>query len=124
MSDLLLIQSIGDDPNDAFIKYMALQEPIHRAYAEKCGADYQFFVGRKDPLCHPTWNRIQMMLDAFANGYRKVVWFDADVLVVDQAQDVFAETSNAPLLMTRVLSSHWDFPWKASYNASAQADGE
>lgn len=113
VSDLLLIQSIGDDRQDHFAKYMALEEPIHRAYAALCDADYEYFVGYKDPRAHPTWNRIIMMLDAFERGYKKIVWLDADTLVVKPEENIFEGTSDtAPLLMTRVLSAHVEIPWK------------
>lgn len=112
MSDLLLIQSIGDNDRDTFAKYMELEEPIHREYAAACGADYEYFVGWSDPRVNPTWNRIAMMLDGFQRGYRKIVWLDADTLVVDPTQDIFAGTSNdVPLLMTRVMHAHVDMPW-------------
>lgn len=107
----LIIQSIGANSDDAFRRWMDLTEPIHQEYADRHHADYELFVGNKEPGLHPTWSRIIMFLDAFAAGYDKVVWLDADTLVVNQARDVFEETSDAPLLMTRVLSSHFEFPW-------------
>lgn len=122
MTDRLLIQSIGSNPHDTFKKYMALQEPIHRDYAARCGADYEYFVGESDARCNPTWNRVRMMLDAFDRGYRKIVWLDADCLVVRPDDDVFDGTSDsAPLLMTRVLDSHVEMPWK--FNPAVRAEG-
>jgi hypothetical protein len=115
----LLIQSIGSNPNDTFRRWMEHTEPLHTQYADRHGADFLFFAGEKDAALNPTWNRIPMFLDAFDKGYDKVVWLDADTLVIDQERSVFDETSDdAPLLMTRVLSSHFEFPW-----ASEAADG-
>lgn len=108
----LIIQSIGANPDDWFIKWMDLTEPLHKQYAERCGADFVYFVGDKEPALHPTWNRIPMFLEAFRDGYDKVIWLDADTLVVNQDRDVFEETDDdAPLLMTRVQDSHFEFPW-------------
>jgi hypothetical protein len=112
VTDRLLIQSISDHPEDQFLKYMLLEEPIHRDYAARCDADYEYFVGWKDDKCNPTWNRITMMQDALRRGYRKIVWLDADTLVVRSDCDIFAETSDtAPLLMTRVDGAHVEIPW-------------
>lgn len=122
MSDLLMIQSIGDDPNDRFAAYMDLSLPIHADYAERHGADFRFFRGSYEGL-NPTWNRIPMMLKAFEDGYRKVVWLDADVLVVKRDRNVFEETSDdAPLLMTRVLHAHIEMPW-GPWEASLRTQG-
>lgn len=109
MTDRLIVQSIGGDPADNFLRYMELEEPIHRDYAARCGADYHHFVGRKDERCNPTWNRVLQILEAFEQGYRKVVWLDADVLVVQPDRDIFAETpDDVPLVMTRTEG----FPWR------------
>lgn len=108
MSDKLIIQSIGADPRDNFLRYMALEEPIHKDYASRCGADYEYFIGTKDEWCNPTWNRIVMILDAMAAGYRRIFWMDADVLVVQPDRNIFDETpDDVPLVMTRTEG----FPW-------------
>ena len=122
MSRNLIIQSIGEDPNDWFIKWMEIAEPIHREYALRCGADYIFFAGVKEPGLHPTWNRLPMFLDAFDAGYDKIAWLDADTIVTDQETSIFDVTDNdVPLLMTRVLSSHHEFPWQETYNGAVRA---
>lgn len=106
--DRLIIQSCDEN----FLRYLNLSRPIHEEYAEKCGADYWFFLGRKDPLVHPAWNRIPMFLEAFEQGYRKVVWLDGDSLVVDDSRSIFADTDwVTPLQMTRPKDSHVEMPW-------------
>lgn len=115
----LIIQSIGSNRDDRFKPWMEITEPLHRLYAQRHDADFQFFVGEWEPDLHPTWNRIPMILAAFDDGYDKVVWLDADTLVVNQERSVFDETdSDAPLLMTRVLSSFLEFPW------ASEVDGQ
>lgn len=92
----LIIQSADEH----FLPFVDLAAPIHARYATRHGAHYELFVGWKDPEVHPSWNRAAMFLEAFARGYSKVVWFDADTLVVDQEADIFAETADdVPLLM-------------------------
>lgn len=120
MADRLICQSIGGDPRDNFRRYMALEEPIHRDYAARCGADYEYFVGTKDPLANPTWNRLVMMLDAFAAGYEQVAWLDADVLVVQLDRNIFEEVVGAPLHMTRTQGFPW---WTPDGEQEAWNDG-
>lgn len=104
----LIIQSCDEN----FLRYLNLSRPIHERYAEKCGADYRFFLGRKDPLVHPAWNRIPLFIEAFAAGYRKVVWLDGDSLVVQEDESIFSGTDwVTPLQMTRVKDSHVEIPW-------------
>jgi hypothetical protein len=113
------VQAVGANPDDWFRPWMELTAPIHQEYADRCGADYEFFAGDKEPDLNPTWTRLIQILDAFDSGYDKVVWLDADTLVVDLDRSVFTETdSETPLLMTRVLSSHLHFPW------ASMVDGE
>jgi hypothetical protein len=51
-----------------------------------------------------------MMLEALQERYRKVVWIDADSIVVDQAVNIFDETNDfSALQMTRVLDSAKNF---------------
>lgn len=109
--DLLIMQSIGNG-DDWFAPWLEMSRPIHEEYAEACGADYELFRGVKDPHVHPAWNRIPMFLAAFARGYRKVLWLDADTLVVDQAVDIFTETDDTtPLHMVRAQDAHVEIPW-------------
>lgn len=104
MTRNLLIQSA----DGAHLKYLDAAEPIHRAYAERHGADYLAHRGRIDPTVHPAWNRLPLMLDAFEQGYEKVVWLDTDTLVVQPEHDIFAETrSDIALLMKRAY-----IPWQ------------
>lgn len=113
----LIIQSIGANPDDWFRKWMDITAPLHEQYAKQCEADFEYFVGDREKDLHPTWNRIPMFLDAFNAGYDKVIWLDADTLVVNQDRSVFDETDDdAPLLMTRVKDSHYEFPWASEVN--------
>lgn len=124
MNKNLIVQSVGANPDDWFRGWMDVTGPLHEQYANRHGADYQYFAGDKEPGLHPTWNRLIQMLDGFAAGYQKIVWLDADTLVVAQDRSVFEETDDdAPLLMTRVLSSHHEFPWQETYNGAVRAAG-
>lgn len=84
--DNLIIQSI--DKN--YARYLNLSLPVHSQYAQECAADYWFLLGNVDPYVHPAWNRIKMILDAFDAGYKRVVWIDADALVVKFEDNIFA----------------------------------
>lgn len=119
MTDRLIIQSHTPRP-DQFEKYLALSRPIHEAYAKRCDADYELFVGWKEADVNPTWNRLPMILDAFANGYEKVVWLDADTIVTNPARDIFAEVAGAPLHMTRTSGFPW---WTPDGEREAWNDG-
>lgn len=114
MTDRLVIQSIGTplDPRkpDVFEKYMDLARPIHEDWAKRCDADYEYFVGWKEDGVNPTWNRLPMILDAFAEGYNSVFWMDADVLVVKPDRDIFEEVTGAPLHMTRTSGFPYQTP--------------
>lgn len=112
VTDLLVIQSHGAG-NDPFVKWLEITGPIHEKYASACEADYELFVGKKGVRVHPAWNRIPMILDAFEDGYRKVVWLDADTLVIDLDCDIFADTpDDVPLLMRRApMRWHGEHSW-------------
>lgn len=102
----LLLQSASGNS----VKYMELARPVHEAYAKLCGADYRYFEGRVHPKVHPAWNRLPLILEAFKQGYTKVVWMDSDVLVVKPERNIFAETSNTvPMLIPRSPSGT---PWR------------
>jgi len=105
--DKLIVQSVDNN----FLPWLTISRRIHEEYAAACNADYLAFVGWKDPLdVHPSWNRVKMILDGFDAGYEKVVWLDADSIVVDQTVDIFAETDDeVALQMTRVVGSAADF---------------
>lgn len=107
VAERLIIQSHGAG-DDWYVPWFALSRPIHERYAAECDADYLFFAGQKDWKVHPAWNRLPMILDAFDAGYRKVVWLDADTLVVDSTQNIFTATDDSiPLQMRRTGG----FPW-------------
>lgn len=95
----LVLQSI--DPGGIYEPWLTLTRPVHEAYAARWGADYRCHVGRVEDV-HPAWNRIVLMLEAFAHGYQKVVWLDADTLIVRADRSIFDETEDqTPLLMCR-----------------------
>jgi hypothetical protein len=104
----LIIQSIGSNHDDAFRPWMEITEPLHKEYAAKCDADFEFFVGNKEPGLHPTWSRIIMFLDAFAAGYDKVLWLDADTLVVNQDRNVFPWASRDETTGEIIPADKWD----------------
>lgn len=108
-SDRLIIQSVD---GGLWAEWMDLSAPIHGGYATRCGADYWYFLGTWEAGVHPAWNRLPMILEAFAMGYEKVVWLDGDTLVVNQDRNIFAETrDDVPFQMTRVLHAHVEMPW-------------
>lgn len=75
-------------------KYVTLARSVHEDYAQRCGADYRYFGGYYEPGIHPAWNRVPLILDAFRDGYDKVLWLDADVLVVNLDANIFAATDD------------------------------
>lgn len=113
MNDRILLQSKGPAP-DMYDGMVDLIRPITEEYAWKCDADYRMFVGLKDATivtpkamtahsAAASWNRIALMLDAFADGYRKVAWFDLDTLVVDMDESIFDQTDDTtPLQFVRI----------------------
>lgn len=84
----LLVQSV--DAN--YVPYITLSYGRHAEYAERCGADYLVYTGLQDAACHPAWNRIRLFLDGIEQGYEKLVWLDADTLVIDPTVNIFTET--------------------------------
>jgi len=106
VSDLLIVQSVSADAE--WQAYLDRQRPFHEAYAWACGADYQTFVGVKERGVGAAWNRLPMFLDAFERGYERVLWMDADTLVVRPEVDVFAMTPNA---RPWVLPMSHGMPW-------------
>lgn len=119
MTTRLIIQSITPPP-DQFGRYLDLAKPVHEDYAKRCGGDYQLFVGWKERDVNPTWNRLPMILDAFAQGYEQVVWLDADTLVVQPDRNIFEEVVGAPLHMTRTEGFPW---WTPDGEREAWNDG-
>lgn len=87
MNELLIIQS----GNAAVARYLDRSQAFHQQYAERCGADFWRYDGVWPDAPHPAWNRIAMCLDAFGRGYRRVLWLDADTLVVDPDVNVFEQ---------------------------------
>lgn len=86
MNTRLILQS----SDAAYDRWIELTKPAHEEYARRCGADYRYFRGICLDGRHPAWNRIRLALDAFAEGYLKVLWLDADVLVTHLEADIFA----------------------------------
>lgn len=124
MRKRLIIQS-GDE---GVAHYLDLAGPHNAEYAERCDADYQRYNGVWEQGVPPAWNRIPMMLDAFHEGYRQVLWLDADTLAVDHSVNVFeqamtnhegrvrtnygviagVDTITAPFVMRRTAGGfHW-----------------
>lgn len=85
---------------------LAITHDAHLRYAVRCDADFVVLKGYAEPGVHAAWNRIAMMLDAFADGVDKVVWLDADTLVVNQDVSIFSETDDdVAFQMVRVPGS-------------------
>ena len=104
MKPYLLIQSV--DVN--YAPYLELSYGRHAQYAQRCGADYLVYTGLKDEQCHPSWNRIALLQEGMAQGYEKLVWLDADVLVVDLGRNIFTETrDDVSLQMCRYDNYLW-----------------
>jgi hypothetical protein len=98
MNRALIIQSVDHN----YTPYIALTYARHADYAQRCGADYQVFTGVKEAGLHPSWNRIPLFLEALDEGYEKIVWLDADVLVVNPGVNIVTETANdIPFQMSR-----------------------
>lgn len=102
-ADRLIVQSVSSR-DDHYGEQLAVIRAIHERYARACRADYQAFIGEKDPGVCASWNKSKLILEAFDRGYRKVVWLDVDTLVVEPAVDIFAETDNdVPLQLVPYL---------------------
>lgn len=86
----LIVQSVDAH----YAPYIALSYGRHAEYAHRCGADYLVYTGLKDAGCHPAWNKIALLHDGLAQGYEKLVWLDADTLVIDPDVNIFTETRN------------------------------
>jgi Methyltransferase domain len=84
----LLVQSV----DAAYVPYIALSYGRHAEYAQRCGAEYVVYTGLKDAGCHPAWNRIALLRDGLMQGYQKIVWLDADTLVLNPEVNIFTDT--------------------------------
>src|SRR5712691_9931472 len=58
--------------------------PTYKDFAQRHG--YDVVVGRKLADFPPAWNKIPLLLDTL-KFYEEVVWFDCDLVVVDQSED-------------------------------------
>jgi hypothetical protein len=106
MSDRIIIQS-GDE---GVARYLDASQPFHQAYAKRCGADYWRFDGRWHPDVHPAWNRLPMALRALTLGYERVLWLDADTLVVQPDVNVFDRVPSDSVFSMRRTAGGFYWP--------------
>lgn len=84
-SDTILLQH-GSNGHEECL-YIALA--AHRRYCEAHDIDYQA-TGGDYPLGgrHPMWTKVHLIRGALKRGYQKVIWLDADALIVDIETDL------------------------------------
>lgn len=64
---------------------------LHASYCERHKIDYRPFFGPVDLLPegrHPVWGKVALLRKYADNGYKKIIWLDADCLIVDQDADI------------------------------------
>ena len=61
--------------------------PRMQRYARRCGAD--FVVYEKDTIDGPYFSKFDAIIEACERGYDRLLYLDADVLVVSEEEDVF-----------------------------------
>lgn len=64
---------------------LTITGPTHRAYAERCNADYVQLTNQ----LHESWRREKFRVGHFADQYERCLFLDADVIVRDTCEDLF-----------------------------------
>lgn len=107
MSDVSAGRLIIQSAEGRHIPYLDATNTLHRDYASACEADFRRYDGMIDPGCSAAWNRIRLILDAFDEGYRRVVWLDADVVVTKPNRNIFTETPGEPPILMKRAYMAW-----------------
>jgi hypothetical protein len=81
-ADLLLTGYRGD----TFAALASVTLPRARQYAARHGMDVR--VASLDGLRPASWQKLLALVDALDDGYERVLWLDADVVVSDMSRNV------------------------------------
>lgn len=81
---ILLQHAYGD-----YIPMLEYCIPFHQDYAEKFSFDYLPKIGgKKFPIELQVWERVELIINALASGYKSIVWVDTDALIVTKSVDM------------------------------------
>lgn len=82
--ETILIQAASGEHK----KLLNLTREAHQSYCERHRIEYRpcFFKDGLDR--HPMWEKVDLIAEALREGYGKVIWLDADTLIVDQSVDI------------------------------------
>lgn len=89
-NNLIITVGCGRD----YEKQLDITEPLMRAYAEKCNADFVALRENK----FPQWgigNKYQV--HPYLEQYEQTLFVDADLIITDNAPNIFAECSSSKL---------------------------
>lgn len=88
-------------------KLLEIALPTFKRFADKHG--YDFLVGDKQCDRPPAWNKIPLLATAL-KAYESVLWFDADLVIVDDSEDIPAVPPEYSHAMVRHFESGSEVP--------------
>ncbi len=80
----------------------------HRAYAERHGLDYWCVEGNPAAPKRPGWGKIPLILSALEMGFERVVWLDADAVIVDPGVNLSTVIDAGIGLVRHPNPDHWN----------------
>jgi len=89
MNNTVLIQQIY--PDTPGVKMLELTRAHHQAYCDKWDMDYWCEISNPLPtydVALGSWGKIGLIFQAMDQGYRNIIWLDADTLIVDLQTDL------------------------------------
>lgn len=72
---------------EAIERLSGITLPRMQSYAERCGAD--FFVYDQDTVDGPYFSKFDAIIDGCERGYDRVLFLDADILVLSDEENIF-----------------------------------
>ena len=82
----LVQYAVGDEHE----RLLASTREWHDRYCSRHGIEYHA-TDRTIPIARsPHWRKVELLIEAFADGCDQVVWLDTDCVIVDTSFDIFA----------------------------------
>jgi hypothetical protein len=80
----------------------------HRAYAERHGLDYWCIEGNPAEPKRPGWGKIPLVLSALQMGFERIVWMDADAVVVNPTVNLASVIESGIGIVQHPNPVHWN----------------
>ncbi len=70
-------------------RLLSLTREIHAEYCLRHGIDYRIDNSPASGGRLPYWRKVELLIEAMAEGYDRIAWLDTDCVIVDPSFDLF-----------------------------------